>query len=271
MKRSPDVKRIATDIDGTFADPKKRITPATREVLRALERRGVPVTCISGRCPRGMHPLLKDAGFHDVEYGSLNGAVILNADGSVAAESRLGARLARRAIAEFQSRGLDIYVFSSHEWYIVDPRPAHVEEEVRLLGFGPTLVPDFAPYLNETVKVVGVSDDHALVEKAEREVGAVFGARASVARASARFCDVNSPRGNKGTFIRFLRQRHGLSKRNVLTLGDMPSDARMFHWSIGVAMGNAPESVKHKAYYVTASNAEDGWARAVEELVLRRS
>ena len=269
MNRSLDVKWIATDIDGTFVDPDKRITKVTRRVLVDLGRRGIHVTCISGRCPPGMEPLLLDAGFHDVEYGALNGAVVLNADGSVAAESRLGGGMARRAIDSFESRGLDIYLFSSGVWYIVDPRPAHVGDEVRLLGFEPTVVPDFAPYLNETVKVVGVSADTELVERAEKEVGAIFGTRATVARSSARFCDVTSPRGNKGTFIRFLRQRHGLAKNNILTLGDMPSDARMFHWSIGVAMGNAPDSVKEKAYYVTASNAEEGWAQAVEELVLR--
>jgi Cof subfamily protein (haloacid dehalogenase superfamily) len=270
MNRSPDVKWIATDIDGTFVDPSKRITKVTRQVLSDLDRRGIPVTCISGRFPPGMKPLLLDAGFHDVEYGSLNGAVLLNADGTVADESRLGARLAQRALDAFESRGLDTYVFSSQVWYIVDPLPAHVAEEVRLLGFEPTLVPDFAPHLTEAVKVVGVSYDPELLQRAENELGLIFGRRATVARSSARFCDVTSPRGKKGRFIRFLRRLHGLDRHNLLSLGDMQSDVDMFRWSVGVAMGNAPDSVKEKAYYVTASNAEDGWAQAVEELVLRR-
>ena len=40
---------------------------------------------------------------------------------------------------------------------------------------------------------------------------------------------------------------------------------------LGVAMGNAPAPVAEAAHFVTASNAEDGWAQAVEELILPRA
>jgi hydroxymethylpyrimidine pyrophosphatase-like HAD family hydrolase len=53
------------------------------------------------------------------------------------------------------------------------------------------------------------------------------------------------------------------------TLGDQPNDVLMFRRSgLSIAMGNASEEVKQQATYVTASNEEEGFAKAVEEFIL---
>jgi hydroxymethylpyrimidine pyrophosphatase-like HAD family hydrolase len=55
-----------------------------------------------------------------------------------------------------------------------------------------------------------------------------------------------------------------------MACGDSMNDARMIQLAgIGVAMENASEEVKKMADYVTASNAEDGVAKAFEKFVLQ--
>ena len=51
----------------------------------------------------------------------------------------------------------------------------------------------------------------------------------------------------------------------------MTNDLAMFERAgLAIAMGNADERVKAKAAHVTRSNEEDGFAAAVDELILPR-
>jgi len=57
----------------------------------------------------------------------------------------------------------------------------------------------------------------------------------------------------------------------VAVIGDMSNDLPMFKVAgFAVAMGNASEEVKASADFITASNAEDGFARAVSQCILPR-
>lgn len=58
----------------------------------------------------------------------------------------------------------------------------------------------------------------------------------------------------------------------VAVLGDMANDLPMFAAAgFAIAMGNATPEVQAKADAVTATNDENGWARAIEEIVLPRA
>ena len=55
----------------------------------------------------------------------------------------------------------------------------------------------------------------------------------------------------------------------IATIGDMPNDVLMFVKSgVSIAMGNASAEVQASATYVTTSNAEEGFANAIEKFVL---
>ena len=54
-------------------------------------------------------------------------------------------------------------------------------------------------------------------------------------------------------------------------MGDMANDVLMFALSgLSIAMGQADEEVKRAARRVTTSNAEEGFAEAIERYVLKR-
>jgi hypothetical protein len=69
-----------------------------------------------------------------------------------------------------------------------------------------------------------------------------------------------------------LSQRLGVPKQAIAVIGDMPNDTLMFATAgFSVAMGNASDEVKAKADAVTGSNEEEGFAAAVEKLILPRA
>ena len=61
----------------------------------------------------------------------------------------------------------------------------------------------------------------------------------------------------------------GIDPENVLAIGDGENDLEMLELAgVSVAMGNGKEVVKQNAMYVTISNDADGFAKAIEELVI---
>jgi len=66
-----------------------------------------------------------------------------------------------------------------------------------------------------------------------------------------------------------LFKRLGYGYESVMSLGDSALDADMIsHAAIGVAMGNAPESIRAVADYVSAPYDQNGVAEAIEKFLL---
>ena len=74
-------------------------------------------------------------------------------------------------------------------------------------------------------------------------------------------------RGFRKTLERVVK-RLGISTDAVVTIGDMQNDLAMFGVSgRSFAMGNATDDVKSRATHVTASNADDGFAKAMDVIL----
>jgi len=119
---------------------------------------------------------------------------------------------------------------------------------------------------------VGVSDDHDKVAECEAAVQKRCGDHVSAARSQPHYLDVTHPTANKGIVIERMSQYYNIPLEQIATLGDQPNDVLMFQRSgLSIAMGNASDEVKGQATYVTASNEDEGFAKAVEEFILPRA
>lgn len=71
--------------------------------------------------------------------------------------------------------------------------------------------------------------------------------------------DIISKDGGKDHGIRRILEVHGFTREESIAFGDSDNDLEMLEFAgIGVAMGNAAESVKEVANYVTSHIDEDG-------------
>jgi hydroxymethylpyrimidine pyrophosphatase-like HAD family hydrolase len=92
--------------------------------------------------------------------------------------------------------------------------------------------------------------------------------QATAVRSQSYYLDITPPAVNKGTFVQTIAHRLGISTDAVATIGDMQNDLAMFRVSgMSFAMGNASDDVKRQATHVTASNEEEGFAKAVEMIL----
>jgi hydroxymethylpyrimidine pyrophosphatase-like HAD family hydrolase len=82
-------------------------------------------------------------------------------------------------------------------------------------------------------------------------------------------CAVLSREASKQTALARLCADFGVPAERVLAIGDSRNDVPMLRWAgVGVAMANALPEVREAVRYVTASNAEEGVALAIERFAL---
>jgi hypothetical protein len=86
------------------------------------------------------------------------------------------------------------------------------------------------------------------------------------------YLDVTHAKANKGSALRAIAAYAGLGLESMAAIGDMANDLAMLEIAgYAIAMGNAPDGVKAKVDDVTASNRDEGFAKAVTNLVLPRA
>ncbi|MDR1242897.1 MAG: Cof-type HAD-IIB family hydrolase [Deltaproteobacteria bacterium] len=83
------------------------------------------------------------------------------------------------------------------------------------------------------------------------------------------FMELNHPEATKGSALRALAGILGIRREEIAAFGDHPVvDLEMIEFAgLGVAMGNAPQSLKDAADRVAPSNDEDGVAVVIEEIL----
>ena len=265
----PSIKLFLADVDGTLVTKEKVLTDRAVAAVRRMEDAGIRFAITSGRPPRGMAMLVGPLRLQGVIAG-FNGGAFVNPDQTVVLSRTLDPAAARRAYDAICDHGLDAWVYTAEDWMIRDPAAPHVEREAHTVQFGPKVVPDPAEGLGRAVKVVGCSDDLALVQRCEADVQAALGATVSAARSQPYYLDVTHPQANKGAVVAYLAEHYGINPREIATIGDMPNDVLMFRPSgMSIAMGQAAPEVRDAATHVTDGYEDEGFAKAVDRFVFR--
>ncbi len=260
---------LLADVDGTVVTKDKILTERAKKAVAALEQAGIKFAVTSGRPPRGMAMLIEPLKI-TTPIAGFNGGAMVNPDLSVVEEKTLPPDIARRVVKMIKDQGLDAWLYTAKDWFVTDKMAAHVDREAWTVKFEPNVVDTFADAdLDKAVKIVGVSDDLKLVEKAEKAVQEAMGELVSAARSQPYYLDVTHPKANKGEVVETLSKTLGIPKDQIATIGDMPNDVKMFKKSgFSIAMGNASDEVKHEADAVTAGYDDEGFAKAIENFLL---
>ena len=266
-----NIAGVLADVDGTLVTQSKELTPRAIEAVKELHLRGVLFAITSGRPPRGMRMLVHPLDLRG-PIAAFNGGIIVQPDMTVVDERSIPADVAPPVIDVIRAHGLYPWIYRGTEWYVTDPDAPHAAREAATVQFQPTVVPSYDGLLDRTVKIVGVSDDHDRVERCETAVDRQFGTHVSASRSQPYYLDVTHPEANKGVVAERLSHYYQIPLEQIATLGDGANDVLMFQRSgLSIAMGNASDDVQRRATHVTASNEEEGFAKAVEEFILPRA
>jgi Cof subfamily protein (haloacid dehalogenase superfamily) len=268
---TPSVAMLISDIDGTLVTPDKTLTAEAALAVEKLHAAGVAFTLVSSRPPRGMAALVESLAVR-APFAAFNGASLVAPDLRLIRALRLSEDAARRTLALLDERGVQAWVFADDAWFLRDPDGVKVARERHTVGFDPTVVETFDAVLGRVDKIVGVSDDHALLAAVETQARQRLGDDAAAVRSQPYYLDITHPAADKGAAVHDLSALVEIDLSRTAVIGDMANDVAMFAVAgFSVAMGQAPDAVKAKAHAVTATNTDNGFAKAVETLILPRT
>ena len=261
------IKLVVSDVDGTLVTRDKRITDAARAAVAKLRAANIGFTIVSSRPTIGMTFLIEPLAL-SLPFGSFNGSSIVDPKLKPLEQHLIPPSVVTRSLAVLQKFGTDIWLFSHDQWLIRDRNGEYVGHEQRAIRHAPTVVEDFAPYLESVSKIVSASSDPALLQRCEQAMHEAVGDEATAVRSQTFYLDITPPGHDKGTFVEAMAKRLSIPTSSVATIGDMENDLPMFAKSgLSFAMGSAADEIKRHATRVTASNEEEGFAKAVDVIL----
>jgi Cof subfamily protein (haloacid dehalogenase superfamily) len=265
------ISLVISDVDGTLVTSDKALTDRSREAVSRLDAQGIAFTIVSSRPAFGLRMLSERLRLR-LPMGAYNGGALVAPDLTIIEQRLVAPEMARRALAVFHAFGIDAWIFTADSWLARDPCGAYVEKEKRSIQALPKIVAHFEDHLDGVAKIVGVSEDFQRLARCEAAVRETIEDGASIARSQPYYLDVTPAGTNKGAIVAALMQRLGVPAAEIASIGDMDNDISMFRKSgLRIAMGNASPEVLKAADAVTCSNDDDGFADAVERLILPRA
>lgn len=260
---------LATDLDGTLLDDRKRLSERNRAALLAARAQGIAVVAVTARMPRGIDAIPGLA--ESIDYAICN-------NGAIFYEPATGAIDLRRTIpapdvidlharARSALPGALFMIETGTEMYAegVDPAARAYYGEP---WHGVDALEDVLADLDGVVeyRVQDRSTDGPAMRAALDGIDAPGMVR--WAWGSYPVLEYNAEAVNKGAALAEWCAERGHAAEAVIAFGDMPNDVSMLAWAgRSYAMAGAPADVAAVADFQAASNRDDGVAQAVEALL----
>lgn len=266
-------KLLVLDVDGTLVNSKKELSLQTVATLLKIQHMGVRLVLASGRSPYGLLHLaekleMKKWGGFLLPY---NGAQIIDlANDSLLFDKRIDPQMCPYLERKAKKSGFSIFTYHQDQLITTDPHNPHIQQEAKLNGMNVVAVDHFAEAVDfAPCKCVLVSDNEAELVNLKDQWRKRLAGTVDVYRSESFYLEVVPVSVDKGNTLGFLIDKLGLTSEDVMAIGDGRRDFSMIQLSgLGIAMGNALESIKACADHITDSNDNDGVAKAIQRFLL---
>ena len=263
---------LAVDLDGTLLHNDHTISDFSADTLIRAQEKGLTVALCTGRPTDGARHIAESLRLH--EFGGFlvgyNGGEIIDCENNKVLRDLLLPEGVLPMIVWFaQSLQTDIVTFCDrHIITTSDTNPFILRSSVRnrmdVLKTDNWL--DAVQGL-KLHKCMLVGNPERLIPM-EQQVKMAFNGGLEAFCSEPQFLEFTPLGVNKGNGLQWLMNYLNISPSEVIAFGDTPGDIPMLRLAgMGVAMANAPESVKAVADAIAPSNVEDGVARMLEKLL----
>lgn len=273
-------RMIAIDLDGTLLSPGGQVTPRAKQAVRRALDAGLLVCFATGRNWTESRTVLEAVDHYDSAV-FVGGAMVVDTKNEVVLHrTMMQPHLARELSAHLEGLGHAVlaaqdtdaagfdYLVSGElplnepTAFWMEVTSAKVQKFPRLAGHG-----------HEHTIRVGIVAPPEEAAKVKWSLNEPFRDRVvfhslTVPHFDVEVLEIFDPAVNKWEGVKLVAQRHGVAEEQIIAIGDDVNDLPMIqHAGLGVAMGNAKPKVLAVAKRVIGSNAEDGLAQFLEELV----
>ena len=274
-----NITTVALDLDGTTFNSAGDISEENVRALEEAAAKGVHIIVSTGRSYSSLPDHIKNV--RGIEYAiTSNGAhVNIMATGEQIYSDYLDPA-AVREIAELKDEtGADIEVFIDGRAYVDQSYYDDVKENgcayrnAEYVLWSRKPVPDVSALMLENSKEIEnvnfIYETLEMLEDARPKVNAIK--NATITSSFPNNLEVGGPHTSKKTALTWLLKELKASADELMCCGDAPNDIAMIEMAgIGVAVANAWGGLRDHADFMTASNDDDGVAKAIDKFVLHK-
>ena len=264
-------KLIAVDVDGTLLDSSDRITEKTKDAIRLCKEMGVIFTISSGRPIQGVEKINKILDL-DTPFITYNGAmVVMGKSKRILYEQKLSATNANSAIKLGEKWGPTIFVWTDNKLYSNDINE-RTKKYSELANIEPVFVKNLTEITGNGVSKVLWYDEIENINSFLGQAGEYISDEINYHTSKPMFLEFVDKNASKAIAMEKIGEHYKITRDEMIAIGDGLNDLSMIEYAgLGIAMGNAHESVKSKAQYITLSNDEDGVAYAIKKFIAKEN
>ena len=261
----PDIRLIATDMDGTLVDDAKQIHDELWPLVDELHARGITFCPASGRQYYSLLQQFEDVG-DELVFIAENGTYVV-AHGREMSSDCLALEVARQAVSRVRS-------IPEAGAVLCGKRSAYIERQ------DPPFLAQAAIYyarLRTVQDLLEVSDDDVLkvaiydFASAERNTAPRLAGLAGshqVVVSGAHWVDVMSPTANKGRAVRQVQSALGVTPDQTMVFGDFLNVLEMMDAATySIPKANAHPLLKERANWVAPANNANGVVRTIRTVL----
>jgi 5-amino-6-(5-phospho-D-ribitylamino)uracil phosphatase len=273
-------RMIAIDMDGTLLSPLGQVTPRTKKAIHAALQAGLLVCFATGRNWTESQTVLDAVAHYDTAV-FVGGAMVVDTKQRLTLHrTMMEPELAREICHAMEAAGHAVLALQdTHaagvDYLVTGDLPMNAETNRWMILTKATL--EFVPRLADhdhanTIRLSIVAPPVEVLkvklELERRFAERIFGLAIAVPQAGVEVYEVFDPAVNKWEGIMHVARRHEIQPEQIIAIGDDLNDVPMIRRAgLGVAMGNAKPEVKAVARRTIGSNADEGLAVFLEELV----
>jgi Cof subfamily protein (haloacid dehalogenase superfamily) len=278
----PNIKAIASDVDGTLLSSQHTLHPATKDaVCRAVEAAYSPMFALQYFFPATGKTRAGALGSLGPELDTLlqqspgvfiQGLYVVNADGKVIFEKKLPTIALEEAEKLAERWGVSLVAYDGDSlWTSSGSQPKHIEEVHFKYGepFPSVMQDRVASYRNGFHKILLMDDDTIRLSTVVRPQLEELASKLDcvVTQAVPTMLELLPAGCSKAVGVQKLCEALNIQlSKHVCAIGDAENDIEMLQLAaIGVAVGNAGAKVKESADVVLEdTNDQGGAGRAIE-------
>ncbi len=277
----PSIRLLAADIDGTLLNPQFQISEADMAALRRVQGEGVEIVLVTGRRHMFALPIAQQLGF-DLWIISSNGAITRSLAGETFHRDLLPAEACRKLCVEMaEFRGNTVLTFDIEgKGAIVLEHMRELNESIQRwleknLAYIDFVIPIEDSLTMDPVQAMFCGPIARMHQVLEGLSASGVEPQISVLRTEypvrdLSIVDVLNRGCTKGHALERWANFRGIPREQVMAIGDNYNDIEMLAYAGSpFIMGNASEELRGKGWNVTLSNAENGVAAAIEQVLGR--
>lgn len=283
------IRMVVSDMDGTLLNKQGEISRGNLAAIRRLKESGVEFAIASGRDHHGVYSILDRYGIR-CEAILGNGSQYEDMDGNLLMTCYMDKKIVKEVTEIFADRGIPYMIFTTRGFYTGwDPsfvREAFITRSSKLFdrdrkefekgGRNEDMpcnqlrkIEDFDEFLGRDPEIIKVEAFAMDTERCE-----------AVREALERFPDISclssfednievtDKDAQKGYILEKVIRIKGLSKEQVMVIGDGMNDLSLFRcFPISFAPANAQDTIKGLARELVGDCEEDGFAQAVDRIL----